>query len=91
MNKDLEKWLIIGLVLVLVMISLQGCANKTKVIKSEPSVNVFNGTISKMLGCIFAPAECKDLQNSKESNEELQDQITEEMMEMDSADDKTAN
>lgn len=44
-----------------------------------------------MLGCIFAPAECKDLQNSKESNEELQDQITEEMMEMDSADEKTAN
>ena len=91
MNKDLEKWVIIGLVLVLVMISLQGCANKTKVIKSEPSVNVFNGTISKMLGCIFAPAECKDLQNSEESNEDLQDQITEEMMEMDSADDKTAN
>ena len=60
-------------------------------IKSEPSVNVFNGTISKMLGCIFAPAECKDLQNSTENNKDLQDQITEEMMEMDSADEKTAN
>lgn len=91
MNKDLEKWLIICLVLFLVMVSVQGCAKKQPEIKSEPSVNVFNGTISKMLGCIFAPAECKDLQNSEKSNEDLQDEITEEMMEMDSADDKTAN
>jgi len=44
-----------------------------------------------MLGCIFAPAECKNLQNSTTNNKDLQDEITEEMMEMDSADEKTAN
>ena len=91
MNKELEKWLIICLVLFLVMVSVQGCAKKHTEIKSEPSVNVFNGTISKMLGCIFAPAECKNLQNSTTNDKDLQDEITEEMMEMDSADEKTAN
>ena len=53
------------------MVSVQGCAKKHTEIKSEPSVNVFNGTISKMLGCIFAPAECKDLQDSTENNKDL--------------------
>ena len=35
-----------------------------------------------MLGCIFAPGECAKLKK-QESQEDLQDEITQEMMEMD--------
>jgi hypothetical protein len=35
-----------------------------------------------MLGCIFAPSECEKFKKA-EPEENLQDEITEEMMEMD--------
>ena len=49
-----------------------------------------NGTVSTMLGCIFKPSECEKFKK-EESTDDLQDEITEEMMEMDSEAEKTTN
>lgn len=85
MSKDMERKIILIMVLYLVFLGLSGCANTTKAnTKSteQANISVYNGTISKMLGCIFAPSECEKFKK-EEPQENLQDEITEEMMEMD--------
>ena len=92
MNKDIERWLIIGLCMILVLMSLQSCTTgKTEAKPSEtPNINVYNGTLSTVLGCIFAPNECNKFKKEKQ-NEDLQDDITKEMMEMDEEVSKETN
>ena len=92
MNRDIERWLIIGLCMILVLMSLQSCTTgKTEAKSSEtPNINVYNGTLSTVLGCIFAPNECKKFKKEKQ-NEDLQDDITKEMMEMDEEVSKETN
>ena len=76
MDKHLEKFLIAGLVMILVLISLSGCG--TKPIKTENKQPTQLETIGKIdsigivLGCMFAPVKCKDMvseQDEKESND----------------------
>ena len=85
MSKDMERKIILIMVLYLVFLGLSGCMAKPKAstkTAEQPNISVYNGTISKMLGCIFAPSECEKFKK-QESQEDLQDEITEEMMEMD--------
>ena len=85
MSKDMERKIILIMLLYLVFLGLSGCMTtpKANTKHTEPAnISVYNGTISKMLGCIFAPSECEKFKK-QESQEDLQDEITEEMMEMD--------
>ena len=85
MSKDMERKIIIIMLLYLVFLGISGCMAKPKVETNptqQPNVNVYNGTLSTMLGCIFAPNECNKFKKEKQ-NEELQEEITQEMMEMD--------
>ena len=85
MSKDMERKIIIIMLLYLVFLGISGCMAKPKAETNptqQPNVNVYNGTLSTMLGCIFAPNECNKFKKEKQ-NEELQDEITKEMMEMD--------
>lgn len=69
------------MLLYLVFLGLSGCMTTTKNIE-QANISVYNGTVSQMLGCIFAPSECEKFKKA-EPEENLQDEITEEMMEMD--------
>ena len=77
MNKKVERTIIIGLALILVLISLSGCAGKPQ---TETNPSVYDGSIGMMLGCIFAPNTCKDIK--KKAN---QDELTKEWEEVDKA------
>ena len=68
MSKDMERKIILIMVLYLVFLGLSGCANTTKAnTKSteQANISVYNGTISKMLGCIFAPSECEKFKKTR--------------------------
>ena len=85
MSKDMERKIILIMLLYLVFLGLSGCMTTAKANTKnteQANISVYNGTISKMLGCIFAPSECEKFKK-QESQEDLQDEITEEMMEMD--------
>ena len=69
------------MLLYLVFLGLSGCMTTTKNTE-QANISVYNGTVSQMLGCIFAPSECEKFKKA-EPEENLQDEITEEMMEMD--------
>lgn len=93
MNKRLDTAIIVLLLLILIGIGISGCAKPNQ--KPEPNpdqapnVNVYNGTLSQVLGCLFAPNECQKIKNKQsqkephQNQEEYQKNITEEMMEMD--------
>ena len=85
MSKDMERKIILIMLLYLVFLGLSGCMPTPKAstkTAEQPNISVYNGTLSKILGCIFAPGECEKLKKQK-SQEDLQDEITQEMMEMD--------
>ena len=85
MSKDMERKITLIMLLYLVFLGLSGCMTTPKANTKnteQANISVYNGTISKMLGCIFAPSECEKFKK-QESQEDLQDEITEEMMEMD--------
>ena len=42
---------------------------KTKTQTKQP--NVFDGSLSRMIGCIFAPQSCKDMEQEEMSEEEM--------------------
>jgi len=92
MSKDMERKIIIIMLLYLVFLGISGCMAKPKAstkTAEQPNINVYNGTLSNILGCLFAPDECKKLKNKQsqkephQNQEEYQKNITEEMMEMD--------
>jgi len=67
---------------ILILLILASCvAKETKLEKSTPSISVFDGSISKVLGCIFAPQECERI--DKEESLKQQEQITKELDELD--------
>tara|TARA_B100000941_G_scaffold195924_1_gene142033 strand:- start:2088 stop:2351 length:264 start_codon:yes stop_codon:yes gene_type:complete len=80
MNKDLEKYIIAGLVMILVLLMLSGCA-KPKVENQVPRTPTTLETVAKMkgiasvLGCMFAPGneECKKLQTDRDTVKEDQE------------------
>ncbi len=70
MNKETERWVIVVLLVVLLMAGMSGCASDTKKPKSiQP--NVFDGSLSRMIGCIFAPQSCEDMKQEEVSQEEM--------------------
>ena len=81
MSKDMERKIILIMLLYLVFLGLSGCTATTKNTE-QANISVYNGTVSQMLGCIFAPSECEKFKKA-DPEENLQDEITEEMMEMD--------
>ena len=80
MDEHLEKYIIAGLVMILILLSLSGCA-KPKMENQGPKQPTTLETVGKMkgivsvLGCMFAPAsdECKKLQNDQPSYKEDQE------------------
>ena len=80
MNKELEKYIIAGLVMILVLLMLSGCA-KPKVENQGPRIPTTMETVGKMkgiasvLGCMFAPGseECEKLQTDRDTVKEDQE------------------
>ena len=77
MDKDLEKFIIAGLCMILVLLMLAGCA-KPRVDNQGPRTPTTLETVAKMkgiasvLGCMFAPGneECKKLQADRDPDKE---------------------
>jgi hypothetical protein len=74
----------------ILLLILASCTAKEPVVdKSEPSVSVFNGAVSNMLGCIFAPQECEQLKQKQtdekphQTQKEYEQEITKELEELD--------
>ena len=62
MSKDMERKIILIMLLYLVFLGLSGCMATPKAstkTTEQPNISVYNGTLSKILGCIFAPGECE--------------------------------
>ena len=80
MNKELEKYIIAGLVMILVLLMLSGCA-KPRVENQVPRTPTTLETVAKMkgiasvLGCMFAPGseECEKLQTDRDTVKEDQE------------------
>tara|TARA_Y100001958_G_C21060108_1_gene423201 strand:- start:293 stop:565 length:273 start_codon:yes stop_codon:yes gene_type:complete len=80
MDKDLEKFIIMGLVMVLILLMLAGCVKPT-VENKGPRTPTTLETVGKMkgivsvLGCMFAPAseECQKLQSDRSADKEDQE------------------
>ena len=80
MNKELEKYIIAGLVMILVLLMLSGCA-KPRVENQVPRTPTTLETVAKMkgiasvLGCMFAPGneECQKLQTDRDTDKEDQE------------------
>ena len=70
MNKETERWIIIILLVMLLVAGLSGCAGNNKKAESKQP-NVFDGSLSRMIGCIFAPQSCKDMEQEEMSEEEM--------------------
>ncbi len=77
MDKDIEKYIIAGLAMILILLMLAGCA-KPRVENQVPRTPTTLETVAKMkgiasvLGCMFAPGneECKKLQTDRDTDKE---------------------
>ena len=71
MNKELERWLIAVLVVMLIGAGMSGCA-KPKVTHDQPKQPTTLETIGKLdaiatvLGCMFDPAPCQEKTKEQE-------------------------
>lgn len=69
--------------------SLIGCANATKVEQNTKKPNLYDGSISIILGCMFAPNECERLKYKQsqvephETEKEYLDKTSKEWEEVD--------
>lgn len=86
MDKDLEKYLIAGLVMILILLSLSGCVKKQIKVDhpKQPTLieTISNmGNISTAIGCVFAPwhEECKG--NKKDKPHQTQEEYLQEVNE----------
>ena len=65
MNEELEKWIIMCCVLILIMVGVVGCA-KPQVMHDQPKQPTTLETIGKLdaianvLGCMFDPTPCQE-------------------------------
>ena len=80
MNKKLENYIIIFLLVILIVVA--SCAKKNKEYKAGPLGPVIENAESfgQALGCAFAPTTCK---KSKEQIEKEQEEITKDFQEID--------
>ena len=80
MNKTLENYIIIFLLVILIVTA--SCAKKTKEYKAGPLGPVIENaeTLGQALGCAFAPKTCR---KSKEQIDKEQEEITKDFQEID--------
>ena len=88
MDKNTERWIIVILFVVLLVAGLSGCANKSKEKANMPNISVYDGSLSKILGCMFSPTACEDIkkaqqQNSNQTKEEADEEFTKEFDQID--------
>ena len=69
MDKKLENYIIV--LLVIILISVAGCAQKTKEYKPGPLGAVVENAeaVGTLLGCMFNPKICQEMQDQKEWHE----------------------
>ena len=78
MNKELERWLIVILVLMLVGAGMSGCA-KPQVAHDKPKQPTTIDTIGKLdaianvLGCMFDPTPCQKKKELAETEDRKRD------------------
>ena len=80
MNKKLENYIIIFLLVILIVVA--SCARKNKEYKAGPLGPVIENAESfgQALGCAFAPKTCR---KSKEQIDKEQEEITKDFQEID--------
>ena len=75
MNKELERWLILILLLILIGAGMSGCA-KPLVVHDHPKQPTTLETISKLdaianvLGCMFDPTPCQKKAQEQKPNKD---------------------
>ena len=69
MNKKLETYIIV--LLVIILVSMSACAQKTKEYKPGPFGVVVDHaeSVGTMIGCMFAPKLCQEMQDQKDWQE----------------------
>ena len=66
---------------IFVLLILVSCTAKQPTAKTTPSISVFDGSISRVLGCMFAPQECEKVE--EEESIKQQKEITQELEQLD--------
>tara|TARA_B100001057_G_scaffold481223_1_gene554992 strand:+ start:2905 stop:3129 length:225 start_codon:yes stop_codon:yes gene_type:complete len=67
---------------ILLLLILASCAAKQPEVKTKPdAISIFDGSMSRVLGCIFAPQECENIK--QEERLQQQREITRELEELD--------
>ena len=66
---------------ILILLILASCTAKQPTAQTTKPLSVFDGSISKVLGCIFAPQECEKIK--EEDSKQHQEEITKELDELD--------
>ncbi len=66
---------------IFLLLILVSCTAKQPTAKTIPSVSVFDGSISRVLGCMFAPQECEKIK--EEESIKQQKEITQELEQLD--------
>ena len=78
--ENLMTRLTVVLFLLIVLFSIIGCAGKKEAItKQQPNQDIYDGSIGRVLGCMFAPDSCPKIKNKHQEED-----ITKEFEEMDS-------
>jgi len=67
MNKKIERYIILGLFLAIIILGLSGCANKP--VQTTKKISVYDGSMSIAIACIFSPKDCDKIQDEKEWEE----------------------
>jgi hypothetical protein len=83
MNKRLETAVILILLLILVGIGVSSCAKTNTERETNPTSNIliYDGTIGKILGCMFAPGECDKMKKDNKAHDSSD--MTEEFEKLD--------
>tara|TARA_B100000989_G_scaffold120888_1_gene89164 strand:- start:5044 stop:5310 length:267 start_codon:yes stop_codon:yes gene_type:complete len=73
MTPKTERYVILILFIILLFAGLNGCANKTSEIRTADSGSSISKmqSIADVLGCMFAPNECKKIKEEEQQQEEI--------------------
>lgn len=79
MNKKIKK-----ILTALAILSLYGCVkDKPVATETNSNINILNGSVSEVIGCMFAPDKCeKSSQKDTKANRPDPEQVTETESEM---------
>ena len=86
MDKNTERWIIVILFVILLVAGLSGCANKSKEKANMPNISVYDGSLSKILGCMFSPTACEDMKKAQDNGktpEQENEEFTKEFDQID--------